>query len=87
MGSRSAAVVRSPPLLLLCAAPGEKAPRQTVAKVPALVPAMPLSRAFLSDLPLFVGVDGETGELVVLMKRYSMGNTVFPMTTRALGRG
>lgn len=92
MISSPAAVIRSPPLLLLCAAPGEKAPPQAVAKVPALEPVMPLlslatMSVFLSNLPLLVGVDDLTGELVLRTRDDSIDTPFFPMTMGARGCG
>lgn len=77
-------VVRSPSLLLLCAAPGETA--AAAGRVPRVVPFMPLSSVatagsvWLSDLPLFVGVDIVSGELEVRMK----GDSILPMTMGAV---
>lgn len=81
-----------PPLLLLCAAPGERAPPQIGFGVPVLVPAMSPSsvatmRPFLSNLPLMVGVDVVTGELVVRMRDSSLDTPFSTMTTGALGCG
>ena len=85
-------VVRSPQLLLLCAAPGEKDTPQRAAKVPALVSAMPNSSVaatgvLLSGLPLLVAVDVETGELVVRMTDDSIFSAVFPNAIDAHGCG
>lgn len=80
------------PLLLLCAAPGEMAPSQTEAGVPALMPTMaPPSVAttsvLLSNVPLMVGVGDATGEFVVRMRGDSTGSAVFSTTMGALGCG
>eukprot|EP00752_Nemacystus_decipiens_P006433 g5795.t1 len=92
MSSGPAAAVRSPPLLLLCAAHGDKASVQAAAQAPARVSAMPrpslaVASVLLSNLPLFVGVDDVTGELVMRMRGDSVGNAVCPMTMGPLDCG
>lgn len=85
----SPAAVRSPPLLLLCAAPVETPPQS--AGVPSLVSAMPLSSTatisvLLSNLPLLVYVSVVTGELVVRMSDNGLGTALFSMATDAFAR-